>query len=110
VTDVVDRELHILDQPARQRYEARLGDDVVGFSEYRRVERDRIILFHTEIDPAFEGKGFGSRLAAGVLDDIRARGFRLTVKCPFMAAYLKRHREYDDLLTGPTEPPRHARR
>ena len=102
LTDMADGELRVLDVPAQQRYEARLGDDVVGFSEYRRVERDRIILFHTEVDPAFEGKGFGGRLAAGVLDDIRARGICATVKCPFISAYLKRHREYDDLLTSPS--------
>jgi predicted GNAT family acetyltransferase len=26
---------------------------------------------------------------------------RVTVKCPFIAAYLKRHREYEDLLAHP---------
>ena len=98
VTEAASDELRIVEEPVAQRYEARLGDVVVGYSEYRRVERDRLILFHTEIDPAFEGRGYGSRLARGVLDDIRARGLRLTVKCPFMAAYLKRHPEYDDVL------------
>ena len=91
--------VEVVDVPAARRYEARAGDRVVGYTEYRRVEGDRVILFHTEVDPAFEGKGFGGRLAAGVLDDIRARGLRLTVKCPFIAAYLKRHPEYRDLLS-----------
>ena len=101
VIDGAPADLEILDHSVAQRYEARLGDVVVGYSEYRRVEHDRLILFHTEVDPAFEGQGFGSRLAKGVLDDIRARGLRVTVKCPFMAAYLKRHREYEDLLGQP---------
>ena len=91
----------IVDETRAQRYEARVGETVVGYTEYRMVERDRMILVHTEVDPAFEGKGYGSRLAAGVLDDIRTRGLRLTVKCPFMAAYLKRHREYEDLVPHP---------
>ena len=91
--DVVE----VVDVPAALRYEARIENRVVGVTEYRRVDRDRVILFHTEIDPALEGKGIGGRLAAGVLDDIRARGLRLTVKCPFIAAYLKRHPEYEDL-------------
>lgn len=89
-------ELRIVDVPAAQRYEARFGDAVVGFSEYRRV-RDRVIFLHTEVDPAFEGRGFGGRLAAGALDDIRARGLAFTAKCPFISAYLERHREYEDL-------------
>jgi predicted GNAT family acetyltransferase len=68
----------------------------VGFSAYRLVS-DGIIFTHTEVDPAFEGRGIGSRLAAGALDDVRARGLRMTVKCPFIAAYLRRHPEYGDI-------------
>lgn len=89
-------DLVIVDDPAGQRYEARLGDKVVGFSEYRRV-RGRLIFLHTEVGPAFEGRGIGGRLAAGALDDVRARGLTLTVKCPFIASYLERHPEYEDL-------------
>ena len=90
-------QLVVEDNPAAQRYEARLDDRVVGFSEYRHV-RGRVIFFHTEVDEAFEGKGIGSHLAAGTLDDIRARGLLITVKCPFLAAYLKRHPAYQDLV------------
>jgi predicted GNAT family acetyltransferase len=89
-------ELVVVDDPVEQRYEARIGEQLVGFSEYRRV-RGRIIFFHTEVDPAHEGRGIGGRLAAGTLDDIRARGLKVTVKCPFIAAFMKRHPEYDDL-------------
>jgi predicted GNAT family acetyltransferase len=89
-------DLVIADEPAEQRYVARLGDRLVGFAEYRNVH-DRTILFHTEVDPSVEGQGVGSRLAAGVLDDIRARGRKVTIKCPFIAAYVARHPEYADL-------------
>jgi uncharacterized protein len=99
--DDASDDLLIVDEPVAQRYEARLGDVVVGYSEYRRVQHDRLILFHTEVDPTLEGRGIGSRLAKGVLDDIRARGYRITVKCPFMAAYLKRHPEYGDVVARP---------
>lgn len=92
-------ELVIADNPTAQRYEARLDGRVVGFSEYRQV-RGRMVFFHTEVDEAFEGKGIGSRLVQGTLDDIRARALKIAVKCPFIAAYLKRHREYEDLLAG----------
>jgi predicted GNAT family acetyltransferase len=90
-------DLQVIDHVVAQRYEARLGETVVGYTEYRIVGRDRMILVHTEVDPAFEGRGFGSRLAKGVLDDIRARGIRVTIKCPFVAAYVKRHPEYRDV-------------
>ena len=89
--------LHIVDNPERRRYEAVLGDQVVGFAEYRPATGRRIFV-HTEVDPAFEGRGYGSRLAAGALNDIRAKGFKATVYCPFINAYLERHREYDDII------------
>jgi predicted GNAT family acetyltransferase len=89
--------VEVVDEPARRRYEARIGDRVAGFTEYRAV-RGRLILLHTEVDPQFEGRGVGSRLASGALDDIRARGLKVTVKCPFVAAFLKRHPDYLDLV------------
>jgi predicted GNAT family acetyltransferase len=89
--------VEVVDEPARQRYEARIGDRVAGFTEYRAV-RGRVILVHTEVDAPFEGRGIGSRLASGALDDIRARGLKVTVKCPFIAAFLQRHPEYTDIL------------
>ena len=89
-------DLRVADNPAESRYEALLGDRIVGFSEYEL--RPGVIRFlHTETDPAFAGRGFGSRLAAGALDDVRARRLRVIAKCPFIRAYLRRHPQYADL-------------
>jgi hypothetical protein len=96
MTAAPDDGLRVIDEPSRQRYEASLGDRVVGFAEYRAV-RGRLILFHTEVDPTLEGRGVGGRLASGVLDDIRARGLKVTVKCPFIRAFIERHPAYQDL-------------
>jgi predicted GNAT family acetyltransferase len=92
-------DLRVIDNPDDQRYEARLGDQVVGFSQYRLVS-GRIILFHTEVDPAFEGRGIGGRLAAGALEHALSHGWRVTVKCPFIGAYLQRHPELAARLNG----------
>lgn len=97
-------DLRVVDEPGRQRYEARIGDEVAGYLEYRAAG-GRTILVHTEVDPAMEGRGVGSKLVAGALDDLRSRGRRITVKCPFVAAFLKRHPDYRDLVA---EPPRTA--
>ena len=94
--------VEVVDVPTRQRYEARIGDRVAGFTTYRAVQ-GRLILVHTEVDPELEGRGIGNRLAAGVLDDIRARGLKMTVKCPFIAAFLKRHPDYLDLVAGESD-------
>lgn len=95
-TDARPEDVRVVDDPVGQRYEARIGDRVVGYTEYRRV-RGRLIFVHTVVDPAVEGRGIGGRLAAGALDDVRAKGLTFGVKCPFIASYVKRHPEYDDL-------------
>jgi predicted GNAT family acetyltransferase len=53
---------------------------------------------HTEIDPAFEGKGLGSALAAGALDAERALGEPVVPLCPFIRSYIDRHPDYADLV------------
>ena len=94
-----DENLRILDNPDERRYEARLGGRLVGFSEYRDAGRRRIFV-HTEVAPEAEGRGIGGRLAAGALDDVRARGLTITVHCPFISAYLERHPEYAGLVAA----------
>jgi predicted GNAT family acetyltransferase len=89
----------IVDAPERERYEIQVDGQLAGFARYRPVAPGVSEFFHTEIDPRFAGRGLGSVLAAGALDDVRARGGRVVATCPFIAHYVKRHTEYADLLT-----------
>jgi predicted GNAT family acetyltransferase len=92
-----DRDLRLSDNAARQRYELRRGETVVGVADYRTAP-GVVILDHVEVDPAFRGQGVGSRLVADVLDDIRERGLSVVAICPFVSWYLDRHSEYGDLV------------
>ena len=100
--DEVTNSVIVADAPAARRYEVRVDGRVAGFAAYRLVQ-GRIIFTHTEISPEFEGRGFGSRLAAGALDDVRSRGLLVTPLCPFIAAYIERHPAYADLVSRPPE-------
>jgi uncharacterized protein len=91
--------VRVEDNPVESRYEALLDGRVVGVSEYE-LDGERIVFVHTEVDSSVEGLGIGSRLVAGALDDVRRRGLKLVVECPFIAAWLRRHRDYADLLAG----------
>lgn len=57
-----------------------------------------IDLLHTEVPEALEGRGVGGLLARTALEDARARGLRVIPSCPFVAAYLRRHPEYQSLV------------
>jgi predicted GNAT family acetyltransferase len=95
-----DDEVRVVDNPDRQRVELRVGDTVAGRAFYE-LAPGRITFTHTEIDPSVEGRGLGSRLAAGALDMARERGLAVVPRCPFIAAYIRRHREYADLVAEP---------
>ena len=62
-----------------------LGDGVVTFT-------------HTIVPRAAEGQGVGSRLIGGALAQVRAAGLKVRPQCSFVAAYMQRHAETQDLL------------
>ena len=55
--------IEVRDVPDDHRYEVTLDGALAGFAIYHR-RGGRTFFVHTEIDPAFEGKGLGSALAA----------------------------------------------
>ena len=91
-------DIEVVDNPYEHRYEARDADGtVLGFSAYRR-SGDTVVFTHTEVYDAQEGKGVGSVLVRGALDDVRRAGRRIRPLCPFVKAYVERHEEYADLV------------
>ena len=92
----------VRDDREASRYEAWDADTRAGFATYLRVGESVIVFVHTEVDPAFEGRGIGSQLATFALDDARARGLAVVPQCPFFARFIQRHPEYADLVAeGP---------
>jgi len=86
------------DNGDESRFEAVVGTTIVAFAEYRAL-RNRIVVLHTEVERAFAGHGVGRRLVQWMLDDIRARGLKVTPICPFTAAFIQRHPTYADLVS-----------
>ena len=81
------------------RYEAITdGDEVAGFVEYVDHRGTRL-LFHTEVDDAYEGRGVGSTLAREVLYQALGNNLTLRVTCPFLKGWIERHPEYVDRVT-----------
>lgn len=72
------------------RYEIHVGDVLAGFTEYK--ERDGEILFtHTEVDPAYKGKGLAPILAGQALTDAAGTGATIVPYCAYIARYLERN-------------------
>lgn len=90
-------EPRVVDVPERSVFEILVDGEVAGFAEYRRGDGE-ISLTHTEVDPAYEGHGIGSRLARAVLDTARAEKLAVLPYCPFIKGWIAKHPEYTDLV------------
>jgi uncharacterized protein len=80
------------------RYTGSVEDRIAAFTEFTPAA-ELVVFTHTESDPAFEGQGVASQLVRWALDDVRARGLQVVPLCPFVKAFIARHRdEYGDLV------------
>lgn len=93
----VPSDVNVTNNPGRNRYEAVVGATVAGFVDYQETS-ELVVLTHTEVDPAHEGRGVGSALARMALDDIRERRLKALVVCPFIIGWLRHHPEHQDVL------------
>jgi len=83
--------------PERSRYEIRVDGVPAGFAHYVPDE-GALIFDHTLIKDAFAGRGLGSVLVRGALDDVRAQGGRIVALCEYVSGWLGKHPEYEDLV------------
>ena len=86
----------VTDNRTAHRFEARDGETLAGFADYLRTS-DLVAFVHTEVDPAFEGRGVGSLLARAGIESVQAEGLRVLAVCPFIAGWLARHPQYAQL-------------
>jgi hypothetical protein len=88
----------VVHNASAEQYEIHVGDERAGFTEAHPQDDGTVLFPHTKIDAAFEGQGLASTLVAGALDDIRDRGLKVVVTCPYILGWLPKHPEYEDLL------------
>ena len=86
----------VTDNAAERRFERDTGHGTAVLS-YRR-EGDRLFLTHTEVPEAAEGDGHGGALVRAAFDHARREGLRVVPICPFVAAWLKRHPDQEDIV------------
>ncbi len=92
----------VADDPERNRYEVWVDGALAGIAAYR-PEPGRRVFVHTEIDPAFSGRGLAGTLVRAALDEARAHGVLVTPVCPFVGAFIGDHPEYADLVDDSRE-------
>jgi predicted GNAT family acetyltransferase len=71
------------------RYE-RDEQGLTSWADYRLAD-DRIYIMHVESPPPLRGTGAAGRLMADLVEDVRAKGLKVTPVCGYAAAWLRRN-------------------
>jgi uncharacterized protein len=69
-----------------------------AIAAYDLEEPNRIVFTHTEVPEALSGRGIAGEIVKYALDYAREHKLMVVPQCAYVAAYVKRHAEYQDLL------------
>lgn len=87
----------VINNAKQMQFEIHTGEET-AMLEYR-FHNETIALMHTFVPDNLNGQGIASTLAKYALDWTKAQHKKALVYCPFVAAYVKRHPEYNDVVT-----------
>lgn len=83
----------------KHRFEVEFDGGAVAIAEYR-IDGGTIVFTHTEVPHAFEGHGIAGQLAKAGLEWAKSTGLPIVPRCKFIAAYVKKHPEYQSMVTS----------
>ena len=86
----------VRNNPGRTRYELEV-DGHLAVAVYT-LAPGVITFVHTEVPKELGGRGVGTALARGALEDVRRQGLKVVVRCSFIKAFMAKHPEFNDLL------------
>lgn len=92
----MDTTVTVNHNPDASRFEA-IVDGQLARCDYRMSD-GVMLLVHTEVPPALEGRGIAAALVRTALEYVRAAGLRVRPRCSYVSTYLARHPQYRDLL------------
>ena len=86
----------VIDNKAHHRFELELEGHLA--TEHYKLEGNLITFEHTDVPKELGGRGVGSILVQGALDQVRASGRKVIPQCPFVKAWIEKHPDYQDLV------------
>lgn len=73
-------------------------DGHTGYAAYDLEDPDRIVFTHTIVPPELEGRGVASAIVKRALEHAREKNLKVVPQCSYVAAFIERHPEYQDLV------------
>lgn len=92
----MDDQFELVNNQQKNRFELEV-EHHVAFIDYK-IKGEKAYLIHTEVPPELGGKGIGNAIVLKTLQYIKDKGYSLVPLCPFVAAYIKRHPEWEAIV------------
>ena len=81
------------------RFETEL-DGKLAVADYR-LDGKIMVFTHTFVPPEMRGRGVAEKLVRAALEWARAQGRHVVPQCSYVAVFVERHAEYQDLVKRP---------
>ena len=88
--------LKVIHKIADNRFEVDLGKENAIL--IYMIKAGLFILLHTEVPPAFEGRGIAGNMTRTALEYAKNAGLKVRSYCSYSTQYIERHPEYRDML------------
>ena len=89
-------EITVRHNATAHRYEA-VVEGHLSVCEYENAG-DRMVFTHTLVPPELRGRGIAELLVRAALADARAVGRKVVPACSYVAKFIERHKEFQDLV------------
>jgi len=86
----------VVHQPESHRYEIAIAGHL-AILDYT-LEHGRTVVTHTFVPPELRGRGLAELLVRRALADARRQNTKIVPACSYVATFIQRHPEYQDLL------------
>ena len=73
-------------------------DGHVAYAAYDLEDPDMIVFTHTIVPDALAGRGVAAQLVKHGLEHARNNKLEVVPQCSYVATFLERHKEYQDLV------------
>lgn len=77
---------------------ARESNKRAGMMTYSITGAALIIIDHTEVEPAYNGKGVGKQMLYKIVEMAREKNIKIIPLCPFAASMFKKSEDIKDVL------------
>ena len=94
--DNTKQDLEIVHNETAKRFETSI-DGHMGYISYKEHD-DKLVYDHTIVPQELGGRGVGSALVKQALNYARENNKKVVPQCSFVASYIDKHPDYQDLL------------